>query len=35
MRSRVGRALITVRDAELAGKTMGVDLARYKTRPSR
>lgn len=31
MRSRVGRALITVRDAELAGKTMGVDLARYKT----
>jgi branched-chain amino acid transport system permease protein len=31
MRSRVGRALITVRDAELAGKTMGIDLARYKT----
>ena len=31
VRGRVGRALITIRENEIAAKTMGVDLARYKT----
>jgi branched-chain amino acid transport system permease protein len=31
VRGRVGRALVAIRDNEIAAKTMGVDLARYKT----
>ena len=31
VRGRVGRALIAIRENEIAAKTMGVDLARYKT----
>jgi branched-chain amino acid transport system permease protein len=31
MRSRVGRALITIRDNEIVAKSMGVDIARAKT----
>jgi branched-chain amino acid transport system permease protein len=31
VRGRVGRALITVRENEIAAKTMGVNLATYKT----
>jgi branched-chain amino acid transport system permease protein len=31
MRTRVGRALITIRDNELAAKSMGVNVAAYKT----
>ena len=31
VRGRVGRALITIRDNEIAAKTMGVNLASYKT----
>jgi branched-chain amino acid transport system permease protein len=31
VRGRVGRALITIRDNEIAAKTMGVNLATYKT----
>jgi branched-chain amino acid transport system permease protein len=31
VRGRVGRALITLRENEIAAKTMGVNLARYKT----
>jgi len=30
MRSRLGRALLAVRDSEIAAETMGVNLARYK-----
>jgi branched-chain amino acid transport system permease protein len=32
VRGRVGRALVAVRDSEIAAKTFGVDLAAYKTR---
>jgi branched-chain amino acid transport system permease protein len=32
VRGRVGRALVAVRDNEIAAKTFGVDLAAYKTR---
>jgi branched-chain amino acid transport system permease protein len=31
VRGRVGRALVAIRDNEIAARTMGVDLARYKT----
>ena len=31
LRSRVGRALVSIRDAEIAATSIGVDLARYKT----
>jgi branched-chain amino acid transport system permease protein len=31
VRGHVGRALVSVRDNEIAAKTMGVNLARYKT----
>jgi branched-chain amino acid transport system permease protein len=31
VRGRVGRALVAIRDNEIAAKTMGIDLARYKT----
>ena len=31
VRGRVGRALIAIRENEIAAKTMGVNLARYKT----
>ena len=31
LRSRVGRALVSIRDAEIAATSVGVDLARYKT----
>ena len=31
VRGRVGRALVAIRDDEIAARTMGVDLARYKT----
>ena len=32
VRGRVGRALVAVRDNQIAARTFGVDLARYKTR---
>jgi len=31
VRGRVGRALVAIRDNEIAARTMGVDLARFKT----
>ena len=31
VRGRVGRALVAIRENEIAARTMGVDLARYKT----
>ena len=31
VRGRAGRALITMRESEIAAKTMGVNLASYKT----
>ncbi len=31
LRSRVGRALVSIRDAEIAATSVGIDLARYKT----
>jgi branched-chain amino acid transport system permease protein len=31
MRSRIGRALLAVRDSDVAAQAMGVSLARYKT----
>ena len=31
LRSRVGRALVGIRDAEIVAKSMGVDLSTYKT----
>jgi len=31
MRSRIGRALLAVRDSDIAAQAMGVSLARYKT----
>jgi len=31
VRGRVGRALVAIRDNEIAARTMGVDLARHKT----
>ena len=31
VRSRIGRALVALRDSEVAAETLGVDLARYKT----
>ena len=31
VRGRIGRALVAIRDNEIAARTMGVDLARFKT----
>ena len=31
LRSRVGRALVSIRDGEIVAKSMGVDLSTYKT----
>ena len=31
MRSRIGRALVAIRDSDLAAQAMGVNLAKYKT----
>jgi branched-chain amino acid transport system permease protein len=31
LRSRVGRALVSIRDAEIVARSMGVDLSTYKT----
>jgi branched-chain amino acid transport system permease protein len=31
VRSRIGRALVAIRDSEVAAQALGVDLARYKT----